>query len=446
MTTDDSNSTSWGEDLKTDGTPSYKWPQTRLPGWAYLLGATDDVVRRSTVRQVAAHAQKMGRPPTQAEVDAIGEIVTKLIAARSLKPICNISLAAFLAYRTRKVMGFPFWKPKFVLTSPNVFPTLQNPVFTGTRAKRAWHIARFSAYYVVAHFFVVTGLSMYTQAMLMQKFAGDPRLKETFEELKGLQEIDSVIRMRQRRVRQLLARGTKEQLAAELQGLKSGLEAVERDVDNPSSPLHTYSPEKREVVLRKLRQAYHELISKVEERTGGAHDRFTSGNADAHDEAGKLGGSSGPLSSSRGDWATGTTRAGSTTSSQQPGGQGWASGSKGTEAWGDDTGSSLGLDSFGSVDGDDASPVAPSARGASASGGSAWERIRHQARSGVQAKGNPPTSSTDSSSSRGIQTSSSSWDGSPAEQDEEAAKSKAQKEFDEGLERERRPGRDNDSW
>ncbi|KAL2755937.1 hypothetical protein ACRALDRAFT_1064069 [Sodiomyces alcalophilus JCM 7366] len=460
MAGDGSNSQSWGENMNMEEvTDSYKWPESRLPSWAYLLGATDEVVRKSTVRQVAAHAQKMGRPPTQAEVDAIGDIVTKLIAAKTLKPVCNISLAAFLAYRTRRVMGFPFWRPKFVLTSPNVFPSLQNPVFTGARAKRAWHTARFAAYYVVSHFAVVTGLGIYAQGMLMRKFAGDPRLKETFEELKGQHEMESVIRMRQRRVRQLLARGTKEQLAAELQSLKSGLETVERDADNPSSPLHTYSPEKREAVIRKLRLAYHELIAKVEERTGGSRDSFASGSADTHEETERLSGSSGSLASST-DWPIETTGAGSVpssrlgqpTSSQQPAEQTWAAGSKGTASWGADTGSSSGADSFGSLNDDDASPVAPSARGASSSsGGSAWDRIRQQARSGAQATSSPPKPSTEPSSSWGSQTASSwgdagaDWPESQGQRDKESSKSKAQKEFDELLERERRAGR-NDSW
>lgn len=404
----------------------------------------------------------MGRPPTQAEVDAIGDIVTKLIAANSLKPVCNISLAAFLAYRTRRVMGFPFWRPKFVLTNPNVFPSLQNPVFTGARAKRAWHTARFAAYYVVSHFIVVTGLSIYAQGMLMRRFSGDPRLRETFEEMKGQHEMESVIRMRQRRVRQLLARGTKEQLAAEMQSLKSGLEAVERDAEDPNSPLQAYTPEKREAVVRKLRLAYHELIMQVGERlNGGGGPLGPPRNVDAHEEAGRLSGLSGPSASgtSGTDWPADTVPSsgmGQSRSPQPPAEQGWAAGSKGTDSWGTDTGGSSGAGSFSSFNGgdDDASPVAPSARGASSpSGGSAWDRIRQQAQSGAQPRGSPPASSTEPPSPWG--TSSSSWGGSGSDwprgsedqgqQDKEAAKSKAQKEFDELLERERRAGR-SDSW
>ena len=95
---------------------------------------------------------------------------------------------------------------------------------------------------------------------------------------------------------------------------------------------------------------------------------------------------------------------------------------------------------------DDASPVAPSERQYGARqtsyGGSAWDRIRNQAKPQGDAQRPAPTSSwaqrrEEEQTSRGAQDGSS-YNYAQSDEDKAYAKSQAQKEFDEMIERERR--------
>ncbi|CAI4219898.1 unnamed protein product [Parascedosporium putredinis] len=78
--------------------------------------------------------------------------------------------------------------PKWVNTSPDVFPTISRPMLQGKAARIAWHTARFGVYAVMCNWFVTPFFLSYAGVRATVSISSDPRLQEAVKESNEDQE------------------------------------------------------------------------------------------------------------------------------------------------------------------------------------------------------------------------------------------------------------------
>lgn len=139
------------------------------------------------------------RPLTDDEIGALADHWSASAnIALTAKPFVW-SLAVFLAWRGRARFRFPFWQPKWVNTSPDVFPTISRPILQGKAARVAWHTARFGVYAVMCNWFVTPFFLSYAGVRATVSISSDPRLQEAVKEsVKDIQAQRTINHMQRR--------------------------------------------------------------------------------------------------------------------------------------------------------------------------------------------------------------------------------------------------------
>ncbi|KAM0331663.1 hypothetical protein ACHAQA_003342 [Verticillium albo-atrum] len=416
MASRDSDSQSWDDNTTNEGTTGmrYRFPEISIPLWATLLGVTESQIQTSTKKVAGSVSQKLSRPVTQEEVASLTVVSTRDAVIHSLKLPIGLSMAAVIAYNGRAKFRFPFWQPKWVKTSPHVFPSLRQPAFTGRPALYMWHMARFVSYSIVCDMFVGSFLHSYASVSNFASMATDPQLKALADALRR-QRAGESSGSAGRDAEKFASRATKSELLRAKDELEAACAKAEESLRNSTNT----STEAIESGLSAIREAKAEQLRLLDEAIAAREDPQRS--VDQEKEYETLGGSN-TSSQSQGTSYTGQSSptAWGKGNSEAPQYQAW-------NAPSDD-----GLD-------DDASPVAASARGSSGStaSGSAWDRVRQQAASGKQQSGVPNPNAGSYGSNYPYR---------PSEKDKVEAKSQAQEEFDALLERERQVDQEKSGW
>lgn len=122
------------------------------------------------------------RALTDTEVTALTDHWgTSANVALTAKPAALL-LTAFLAYRGRARFRFPFWQPKWINTSPDIFPTIAQPLVTGRGARVAWHTLRVVTYGALCNWLVTPFFLSYAGVRATVSISSDPRLQEAIKE------------------------------------------------------------------------------------------------------------------------------------------------------------------------------------------------------------------------------------------------------------------------
>ncbi|KAM0286739.1 hypothetical protein ACHAQH_000759 [Verticillium albo-atrum] len=409
----------WDDNTTSEGTAMrYSFPEISIPIWATLLGVTESQIQTSTKKVAGSISQKLSRPITQEEVASLTAISARDAVIHSLKLPIGLSMAFAIAYNGRAKFRFPFWQPKWVKTSPHVFPSIRRPAFTGKSALYAWHVSRFMAYSFFCDLAVGSFLHSYASVSNFAAMTMDPQLKALADALRHQRSGESS-GSRAQDWGKFSSRASKAELIRAKDELEAACAKAEESLRNSPNT----SPEAMESGLNAIQEAKTQQLRLLEEAIASKEDPQRS--VDQEKEYDTLG-SSGPSSSaqSQGMYSTGQSKPAA-----------WGKGSNETpqvQAWG--SSSDDGID-------DDASPVATSARGSpqGTSSGSAWDRVRQQAAADGQQQSRVPNANASSYGSN--------YPYKPTEKDKVEAKSQAQEEFDALLERERQVDQDkNTGW
>ncbi|PWI75690.1 hypothetical protein PCL_06348 [Purpureocillium lilacinum] len=132
--------------------------------------------------------------------DEIGALADHMGATTSIVLASRPAILAttlLLAWRGRATFRFPFWQPKWVKTSQDVFPSIAQPWLRDEKTARlAWHASRVVTYGVLCYLAVPFPLVTYAHVRGTQGIASDPRLQEIFAESVQYKEEMKKLRLR----------------------------------------------------------------------------------------------------------------------------------------------------------------------------------------------------------------------------------------------------------
>ncbi|KAI0429978.1 hypothetical protein F5Y09DRAFT_242552 [Xylaria sp. FL1042] len=366
----------------------------KIQWWMSCFGNIEMFRVLAVLQKVELYSSSAQRPLTATEANAIGEHTVRANRWFAWSQPVTYAIAMSIAFAKRRTFSFPFYVPKMKKFNPNFFPTKKYHFLKDRAATAMWHTLRVAAYASFAWvpsmlFFGLGGMNSFHVHAL-----NDPRLTSLNQ---GLQRIQQEERQNAQQQHQLRRR------------------------PGVPSPAGTVHPQKSQPA-----------------GDGASGDGFTP----------QVYGSTDYSSQPTGAFE----RSGAVTETSPATQPNWAQSSQ------------LRSDNKDGLfddddDDDDASPVAPSLRGQkvdqgqSSSSGSAWDRLRQQARSG-----NPNWEKGDSSGqergwaqlrqdktqdSRDSNPKTDSYFYSSNDEERERrnyGKEQAQKEFDALLEAERRGG------
>ena len=354
----------------------------QLPFWAPFFGGTHAAYKLEIADVVVNTSALLGRGLTPEERDVIAYLAAKRTVTQSFEPPLSMAAAIYLERRGRSTSKFPFYTPKPTSFDPSFFPSKRMPMLQGPFSFIAWNATRFGCYAFVAHF--VGGIFFQSYATSVQTAAmlRDPRLAD-------------------------LRRG----FADRRRGIKTPGSQGSQPWQMPEDPS-----------MKDAETPYGDA-SYAEERAPATATTETTADP-TRDRGSSTAAPTAPSPVARGSYPP---------PRQHPAPVQSASASD------EFTESSFFED-------DDASPMAPTARAqstASSSGGSAWERLRQQAKSSPAGQGSGSSAGAPRSSTWGQNAEQYTY--SQEDRDKASAKDQAQREFDAMLEKERRGDSDSQS-
>jgi hypothetical protein len=430
--------------------------QIRDPaGWQQMFGYTKAWYTREIKMGLGQFASVLPRPMTQEEGDALAtHITTKLDVATIRAPVAFCA-AALMTWRGRRTFRFPFYQPS---TSFNqfIFPNHPRvkPFIEGKTAVNIWHVARFNAYLLAS--WVVIGIPTLSVSgtVMMKDTLSDPKLRQLFRELGANQAAMEMNRVMEKVNNSSDSEATIPAVTAKLLRIQNRIKTLKQQEGKIENKLdHMENSESnqpkgerpgfRADMLRKELEAikstqeplreqeatFRQLLETLQNRAANEDRRNDSG-ADSRNQEW----------SSQQDYDNSVSPGDQSPSPSPPvRSYGWGSRPPAPPPQQEPT-----RDDWNPLDEDedDASPVAgdyESTQSSTASGGSAWDRVRAQARNSSptrrSAAGTPATTQTGQDTS-----SQESFSYTREDEERSIAKSQAQKNFDEMLERERRGG------
>jgi len=179
-------------DFDSDADPnrveaSYKFDISRLPQANVIsrsfLGRNEARLHGLIALNVSAAAQHLHRMPTQDEFNALAYHTAKAQAIASYGGPSGVIGGALQCYYTRENYKFPFVKPSEGF-NPNAFTLGGRTWLTGERARYFWHVLRFSAYGACGGWFAGICCAAYAASVMAVGELTDPRLKALQEAIK----------------------------------------------------------------------------------------------------------------------------------------------------------------------------------------------------------------------------------------------------------------------
>jgi hypothetical protein len=119
----------------------------KLQFWAPWFGVTDVFRVMSVLRRVSSHSNGAMRPLTGAEASAISEHTARSVRYFAWAQPVSLGIAIAAAMRGRKTFRFPFYQPKGKKFDPHHFPSKTMAILKGPRVPFTWHIVRTAAYF-----------------------------------------------------------------------------------------------------------------------------------------------------------------------------------------------------------------------------------------------------------------------------------------------------------
>ncbi|KAI1099973.1 hypothetical protein F4804DRAFT_320246 [Jackrogersella minutella] len=166
-----------------------------LPFWANILSDGEKLRCTFILKKVLQTSRSCERRLTATEVDAATESASRSAYYLPMVKISSLVAASYFAWAKRKTFRFPFYTPKSSF-KPGVFPTDRFPLIRGPRAHTVWHSFRIASYVP----FTFVGFAFFYDSLAETTFearlVSDPRLKPVVADIKKA-NVARIARVRQ---------------------------------------------------------------------------------------------------------------------------------------------------------------------------------------------------------------------------------------------------------
>jgi hypothetical protein len=163
---------------------SAEFPHVTL--WGYTGKTRDQVVRKRYQRELESAQKIIKRPITEDEAKAIAYWSNRELAILGYVLPIGVAGGSYRWYKTMDSWKFPFWKPSETF-NPNVlkFPGL-GQMLSGSAARIWWHTLRFGSYSAVGVLLAGFFMSSYSTSVAAVGRMQDPRYKSIIDEMKSM--------------------------------------------------------------------------------------------------------------------------------------------------------------------------------------------------------------------------------------------------------------------
>lgn len=150
-----------------------------MPIFGPLFGFNKQLYTK-VINMRAMEANKvLGRPVTQDEAQALAYYSAKQISITSYGGPLGMFAAIFRAHQTRDLFRFPFWQPNLEQYKFDSIFGLKGP-----KAAQAWHLVRAASYGIVGNFVGRILIASYAVSVVSVGELRDPRLKEYVDRIR----------------------------------------------------------------------------------------------------------------------------------------------------------------------------------------------------------------------------------------------------------------------
>lgn len=143
-----------------------------------ILGYNNKLFLTVLREKIKGGQQALNRPPTQDEAAALAFWTAKQISILSYGGPLGMSGGLWRAWATRQTFRFPFWQPNLESFQPVVWPNSRIAILRGNRAVLAWHGLRGLAYGAIGDYIGKIFLGSYSMTVSAVGELSDPRLKD----------------------------------------------------------------------------------------------------------------------------------------------------------------------------------------------------------------------------------------------------------------------------
>jgi len=148
-----------------------------------LFGYNDKLFSRVLQQKAQVAGTALKRPVNQDEANALAYWTAKQISIFSYGAPLGIAAGWWRAYSTTSTFGFPFWKPNLETFNAEVWPP-RIGLLRGNRAIAAWHATRMLAYGVVGNYVGQILFGSYSMSVSTVGELSDPRLKDYMDAIR----------------------------------------------------------------------------------------------------------------------------------------------------------------------------------------------------------------------------------------------------------------------
>ncbi|KAI3321112.1 hypothetical protein HD806DRAFT_213241 [Xylariaceae sp. AK1471] len=171
----------------------------KLQFWAPWFGVTDVFRVMSVLRRVSSHSNSAMRPLTGPEASAISEHAARSVRYFAWAQPVSLGIAIAIAVRGRKTFKFPLYQPKMKKFDPQYFPSKTLSILKGPRAPFTWHIIRVAAYFPFVWIPTAVFFSSIADTSFQAHVLGDSRLTGLVEDVR--RNAKNVSNMREQELR-----------------------------------------------------------------------------------------------------------------------------------------------------------------------------------------------------------------------------------------------------
>lgn len=150
-----------------------------IPIFGPLFGFNKQLYEKVLKMRATEATKVLGRPITQDEAQALAYYSAKQISITSYGGPLGMFAAIFRAHQTRELFRFPFWQPNL---EEYKFDSILG--IKGPRATQAWHLVRAAMYGIVGNFVGRIIIASYAVSVASVGELRDPRLKEYVDRIR----------------------------------------------------------------------------------------------------------------------------------------------------------------------------------------------------------------------------------------------------------------------
>ncbi|KAI1434248.1 hypothetical protein GGR50DRAFT_418128 [Xylaria sp. CBS 124048] len=153
--------------------------------WARFFGISEQFRVYPSLKRVSDHSTGANRPLTGTEATAIAQHSVHAARFFAWTQPETLFFAAMAALTGRKTFRFPLYTPKMKSFNPQTFPWRRLPLLRGQMAVYAWHLVRMAAYVPIVWVPTALVFSSIANNSFNEHVLRDPRLSNLREDVRA---------------------------------------------------------------------------------------------------------------------------------------------------------------------------------------------------------------------------------------------------------------------